>query len=92
MIGNADWKFDPEDLEMFITTLSCKEFTFSHPEGSVSHELFPYANEALATQNLELINLNSNSDNYGFVIVDKDDVARIIELSQEFNIPFKQLN
>ena len=92
MIGNADWKFDPEDLAMFITTLSCKEFTFSYPEGSVSQELFLHANEALAAQNLELINLNSNGDNYGFVLVNKDDVARIIVLSQELDIPFERLN
>ena len=91
LLGNSDWKFDPEDLEMFITTLSRNEFTFSYPEGSVSHELFPYANEALKAKNLELINLNSNGDNYGFVVVNKDDVSRVLHLSQELDIPFEQL-
>ena len=91
LIGNSDWKFDPEDLEMFVNDLSGHEIVFEVPAETYSAALFPYAKTTLDHLDLELINLNSNGDNYGFIIVNKNDVDRILALSQEYEIPLEKL-
>ena len=91
LIGNSDWKFDPEDLEMFMNDLSGHEIVFEVPAETYSAALFPYAKTVLENFDLELINLNSNGDNYGFIIVNKNDVERIMDLSQEYEIPLEKL-
>lgn len=91
MIGNSDWKFDPEDLEMFLNDLSGGKITLKVPKETYSANLFPYAKTELDKLDLELINLNSNGDNYGFIVVNKSDTNQIILLSNKYEIPLERL-
>ncbi|KAF2334212.1 DUF6630 family protein [Flavobacterium ginsenosidimutans] len=88
---NSDWKFDPEDAEYFISDLIGEDFTFDYPEETYSHDLFPYIQSALEKQNLELMSYNTNGDNYLFFIANKEDVGRILELSELTKIEVDQL-
>lgn len=88
---NSDWKFDPEDAEYFISNLIGEDFTFDYPEETYSHDLFPYIQSALEKLNLELMSYNTNGDNYLFFIANKDNVSRILELSELTKIEIDQL-
>ncbi|MBZ4036604.1 hypothetical protein K6T82_17670 [Flavobacterium sp. 17A] len=88
---NSDWKFDPEDAEYFISDLIGEDFTFDYPEETYSHDLFPYIQSALEKQNLELMSFDTKGDNYLFFVVNKEDVNRILELSELIKIEVDQL-
>lgn len=88
---NSDWKFDPEDAEYFISDLVGEDFTFDYPEETYSHDLFPYIQSALEKLNLELMSCNTNGDNYLFFVANKEDVGRILELSELTKIEIDQL-
>lgn len=88
---NSDWKFDPEDAEYFISNLIGKDFTFDYPEETYSHELFPYIQSELAKSNLELLTYETFGDNYLFFVANKDEVERILELSELTKIEINQL-
>ena len=88
---NSDWKFDPEDAEYFISDLIGEDFTFDYPEETYSHDLFPYIQSALEKLNLELMSYNTNGDNYLFFVANKEDVGRILELSELTKIEIDQL-
>lgn len=88
---NSDWKFDPEDAEYFISDLIGEDFTFEYPEETYSHELFPYIQSELEKSNLELLTYETYGDNYLFFVANKDDVERILELSELTKIEVNQL-
>lgn len=88
---NSDWKFDPEDAEYFISDLIGEDFTFEYPKETYSHDLFPYIQSALEKLNLELMSYNTNGDNYLFFVANKEDVGRILELSELTKIEIDQL-
>ncbi|MBF4507100.1 hypothetical protein IRZ83_10505 [Flavobacterium sp. JLP] len=88
---NSDWKFDPEDAEYFISEMVGADLNFDYPEETYSHDLFPYIQSALEKQNLELMTYDTHGDNYLFFIANKDDVERILELSELTKIEINQL-
>lgn len=88
---NSDWKFDPEDAEYFISNLIGEDFTFDYPEETYSHDLFPYIQSELEKSNLELLTYETFGDNYLFFVANKDEVERILELSELTKIEINQL-
>lgn len=88
---NSDWKFDPEDAEYFISELIGEDFTFNYPEETYSHKLFPYIQSELEKSNLELLTYETFGDNYLFFVANKDEVERILELSELTKIEINQL-
>lgn len=88
---NSDWKFDPEDAEYFISNLIEQDFTFEYPEETYSHHLFPYIQSELEKLNFELLTYETFGDNYLFFVANKDEVERILELSELIKIEINQL-
>ncbi|PWB23038.1 hypothetical protein [Flavobacterium sp. HTF] len=88
---NSDWKFDPEDAEYFISEMIGEDLNFAYPEKTYSHDLFPYIQSALEKLNLELMSYNTNGDNYLFFLANKDNVSRILKLSDLTKIEVDQL-
>ncbi|MHC0447342.1 DUF6630 family protein [Flavobacterium sp. 3-218] len=88
---NSDWKFDPEDAVYFISELIGEDFTFDYPEETYSHDLFPYIQSALEKHDLELMTYDTYGDNYLFFVANKDEVERILELSELTKIEVNQL-
>jgi hypothetical protein len=87
---NSDWKFDPEDAEYFISEMIGEDLNFEYPEETYSHNLFPYIQSALEKHDLELMTYDTQGDNYLFFVANKNDVARIIELSELTKIEVNQ--
>ncbi|MFC0776689.1 hypothetical protein [Flavobacterium sp. HJSW_4] len=80
---HSDWKFDPEDAEYFIgEMLGEEDFTFEYPEETYSHDLFPYIQSELEKRNLELMTCETYGDSYLFFLANKNEVNRILELSE----------
>lgn len=88
---NSDWKFDPEDAEYFISEMIGEDLNFEYPEETYSHDLFPYIQSALEKRGFELMSYNTNGDNYLFFAANKQDVGRILELSEITKIEIDQL-
>ncbi|KAF2513587.1 DUF6630 family protein [Flavobacterium foetidum] len=88
---NSDWKFDPEDAEYFISEMIGEDLNFEYPEETYSHDLFPYIQTALEKHGLELMSYNTNGDNYLFFVANKNEVSRILELSELTKIEIDQL-
>lgn len=88
---HSDWKFDPEDAEYFISNLIGEDFTFDYPEETYSHNLFPYIQSELEKSNLELLTYQTFGDSYLFFVANKDDVERILELSELTKVEINQL-
>ncbi|MFB9077305.1 hypothetical protein ACFFLS_02345 [Flavobacterium procerum] len=88
---NSDWKFDPEDAEYFISEMIGEDLNFEYPEDTYSHDLFPYIQSALEKRGFELMSYNTNGDNYLFFVANKNDVGRILELSELTKIEIDQL-
>lgn len=79
---HSDWKFDPEDAEYFISEMLGEDFTFDYPEETYSHDLFPYIQSELEKSNLELMSYETYGDSYLFFLANKNEVNRILELSE----------
>lgn len=88
---HSDWKFDPEDAEYFISEMLGEDFKFDYPEETYSHDLFPYIQSELEKSNLELLTYETYGDSYLFFVVNKDEVERILELSDRTKIEVTQL-
>lgn len=88
---NSDWKFDPEDAEYFISQMIGKNLNFEYPKETYSHDLFSYIQTALEKHGFELMNYNTNGDNYLFFVANREDVGRILELSELTKIEIDQL-
>jgi len=88
---NSDWKFDPEDAEYFISEMIGEDLNFEYPEETYSHDLFPYIQSALEKRNLELMTYDTQGDNYLFFVANKNEVNRILELSELTKIEINQL-
>ncbi|UPZ16014.1 DUF6630 family protein [Flavobacterium humidisoli] len=88
---NSDWKFDPEDAEYFISEMIGEDLNFEYPEETYSHDLFPYIQSALEKHNLELMTYDTHGDNYLFFVANKNEVGRILELSELTKIEVTQL-
>jgi len=88
---NSDWKFDPEDAEYFISEMIGEDFNFDYPEETYSYNLFPYIQSALEKRNLELMTYDTHGDNYLFFLANKEDVYRIVALSELTKIEVNQL-
>ncbi|PIF31339.1 hypothetical protein CLU81_1827 [Flavobacterium sp. 9] len=88
---NSDWKFDPEDAEAFISEMIGEDLNFEYPEETYSHDLFPYIQSALEKRDLELMTYDTHGDNYLFFVANKNDVGRILELSELTKIEINQL-
>ncbi|MDR7208924.1 hypothetical protein [Flavobacterium piscis] len=88
---NSDWKFDPEDAEYFISGMIGKNLNFEYPEETYSHDLFPYIQAALTKLDLELMTYDTHGDNYLFFVVNKDEVCKILELSEATGIEINSL-
>jgi hypothetical protein len=88
---NSDWKFGPEDAEYFISEMIGQNLNFEYPEETYSHNLFPYIQSALEKLNLELMTYDTHGDNYLFFVANKNDVARILQLSDLTKIEVNQL-
>lgn len=88
---HSDWKFDPEDAEYFISEMLNQELNFEYPEETYSHDLFPYIQNALAKHNFELMSFDTKGDDYLFFVANKNDVERILELTQLIDIKIDKL-
>jgi hypothetical protein len=88
---NSDWKFDPEDAIHFISYMLGEDFIFEYPEETYSHNLFPYIQSELEKLDLELLTYDTQGDNYLFFVANKEDVERILELSELTKIEVNQL-
>ncbi|WP_316636211.1 hypothetical protein [uncultured Flavobacterium sp.] len=88
---DSDWKFDPEDAEYFISEMIGEDLNFEYPEETYSHDLFPYIQSALEKRDLELMTYDTHGDNYLFFVANKNDVDRILELSELTKIEINQL-
>jgi len=88
---NSDWKFDPEDAEYFISEMIGEDLNFEYPEETYSHDLFPYIQSALEKHDLELMTYDTHGDNYLFFVANKNEVDRILELSELTKIEINQL-
>ena len=86
-----DYKFTASDLEFVVTELLQKEFHFEAPKAIFNADLFAFAQKKLATSNLELLELKSYADNYFFILVNKNEVPKIIELSKITKIEIGKL-
>lgn len=87
----SDWKFDPEDIEGIIGSFLDESWNFNYPEETYSHDLFPYIQKALAERDLELMNMNTLGDSYGFFLVKKENVAPLLSLSAKMALGIEQL-
>ncbi|MCT3816279.1 hypothetical protein CMT92_00315 [Elizabethkingia anophelis] len=87
----SDWKFDPEDIEGIIGAFLDERWNFNYPEETYSHDLFPYIQKALAERDLELMNMNTLGDSYGFFLVKKENVAPLLSLSAKMALGIEQL-
>ncbi|HBN6703317.1 TPA: hypothetical protein L3261_004162 [Elizabethkingia anophelis] len=87
----SDWKFDPEDIEGIIGAFLDERWNFNCPEETYSHDLFPYIQKALAERDLELMNMNTLGDSYGFFLVKKENVAPLLSLSAKMALGIEQL-
>ncbi|MEN2400382.1 hypothetical protein GKZ90_0011365 [Flavobacterium sp. MC2016-06] len=88
---SSDWKFDPEDAESFISDLIGEDLNFEYPEETYSHNLFPYIQSALEKRDLELMTYETYGDSYLFFVANKNEVGRILELSEIIKIPVVKL-
>ncbi|MBF4517551.1 hypothetical protein IRZ71_14400 [Flavobacterium sp. ANB] len=88
---NSDWKFDAENAEYFISEMIGHDLNFEYPEETYSHDLFPYIQTALEKLDLELMTYDTQGDNYLFFVANKDDVGRILQLSELTKIEVNQL-
>ncbi|WP_128414724.1 hypothetical protein [Flavobacterium sp. Root901] len=88
---HSDWKFDPEDAEYFISEIIGQELNFEYPEETYSHDLFPYIQSALGKLGLELMTYETGGDDYLFFAAHKEDVGRILKLSELIKIKIYQL-
>lgn len=79
---HSDWKFDTEEIGAIVSDLIDQDFKFEYPEETYSHNLFPYIQAELAKQNLELMSYDTRGDSYLFFVANKDEVDRILELSE----------
>ncbi|PUB26732.1 hypothetical protein C8J95_11084 [Elizabethkingia sp. YR214] len=52
---------------------------------------FPYIQKALAEKDIELMNMNTLGDSYGFFIVKKENVAPLLYLSTKMALGIEQL-
>ncbi|WP_432759452.1 DUF6630 family protein [Elizabethkingia ursingii] len=52
---------------------------------------FPHIQKALAGKDLELMNMNTLGDSYGFFIVKKENVAPLLHLSTKMALGIEQL-
>lgn len=86
-----DWKFDAEESEAIISDLINQDFKYDYPDETYGDDLFPYIQIELAKQNLELMNYDTKGDSYLFFVVNKNDVNRILELSELTEINMEQL-
>ncbi len=85
----TDWKFNPEDADAFIGNIihpNNLEGIFEYPENTYSHNLFPYIQAALDKMDLQLMDLDCEGDSYCFFVVNKQDVAEVLNLSQKIKI------
>lgn len=87
----SDWKFDPEDIEGIIESFLDERWNFNYPEETYSHDLFPYIQRALAERDLELMNMNTLGDSYGFFLVKKENVVPLLNLSAKMALGIEQL-
>ncbi|MDV4069495.1 hypothetical protein CMT34_14985 [Elizabethkingia anophelis] len=87
----SDWKFDPEDIGGIIGSFLDERWNFNYPEETYSHDLFPYIQKALAERDLELMNMNTLGDSYGFFLVKKENVAPLLSLSAKMALGIEQL-
>lgn len=88
---HSDWKFDPEDAEHFISEMIGQDLNFEYPKQTYSHNLFPYIQSALKKLDLELMTYESHGDSYLFFVANKNDVARILALSELTKIGVNKL-
>lgn len=87
----SDWKFDPEDMEGIIEHFLDEEWTFEYPEDTYSHDLFPYIQKALSEKGLELMNMDTLGDSYGFFIVKKENVDPLLTISDKLELGIERL-
>jgi len=87
----SDWKFDPEDMEGIIEHFLDEEWTFDYPEDTYSHDLFPYIQKALSEKGLELMNMDTLGDSYGFFIVKKENVDPLLTISDKLELGIERL-
>ncbi|MCW3161550.1 DUF6630 family protein [Chryseobacterium oryctis] len=89
---HSDWKFDPEDMEGIIEYFLDEDWTFDYPEETYSHDLFVYVQKALSEKGLELMNMDTLGDSYGFFIVKKENVSHLLSLSNKLKLGIERLS
>jgi hypothetical protein len=87
----SDWKFDPEDIEFYISEILQEDFTFNYPEDTYGSDLFPIVQSELKKTGRVLMNVQTFGDSYLYIVVNSDDVKVIVELAQALNIKLEIL-
>jgi hypothetical protein len=87
----SDWKFDPEDIEFYISEILQEYFTFDYPEDTYGSDLFPIVQSELKKTGRVLMNVQTFGDSYLYIVVNSDDVKAILEIAQALNLTIELL-
>lgn len=82
----SDWKFEAEDVNYFLSSLTGEIIEIDFPEEIYSADLFPFIQLALKQKNLHLMNYNSWGDSYYFIVVDNSKAKSIQETASLLGI------
>ena len=86
-----DNKFSASDLEFIVSSLIKEEFNFSCPPNTFSADLLKYVQNELVKIGLELMSLESYSDNYYFFVTNKNEAKKVKESSKITGIELRKL-
>lgn len=91
--GNAyamDWKFDAEDLEQCVLSLSpMEDWAWEYPKNVYNADLFPSIREELYRYQNWLCHFNEGSDNYLFLLFPENQLPEIMTLAQKLQLPLR---
>lgn len=91
--GNAyamDWKFDAEDLEQCVLSLSpMEEWAWEYPSEVYSANLFPSIREELYRYQNWLCHFDEGSDSYLFLLFPENQLPEIMTLAQKLQLPLR---
>ena len=91
-VFHHDWKFDAEDLsEVLADLLEQESFELVAPDDTYGEDLFPFAQQALATQQLRLMNYQNYGDSYHFFVLPEYQVDTVLQLSQRLGCDLEAL-
>ena len=87
-VAHADWKFSAADLEGYLEEITGQAMTLNLPQPDIySSDLFPYAQQVMASNGWTLLSYDTGGDSYLFFAVYNTDAGRIIRLFEQLGLP-----